>query len=280
MNNKSIVTLIFWYGPYPWYFSYFIHSCGHNLSIDFLLVTDNKEVIPNKPQNIKLVYMTIEEIINIASQNLGFEVNIPRPYKICDFRPAFGIIFPDFIKGYDFWSTCDIDMVFGNIRSFITDEILETYDIISCRHDYLTGTFCLYKNNDTVNTLYEKSRDYQEAFTSPEHYCFDEAGFLYDELRSGHSILEYPDSKQCMTYAVRKEEAEGRLKPYFDFIILEGLPSKNIKWENGRIIYNDSLEAIYFHLINFKKICINPKVFNPIPEMFYFTPKTIKTKNH
>ncbi len=42
---KSIGMLTCWYGPYPWYFPYFIHSCGFNPTIDFILITDNSELI-------------------------------------------------------------------------------------------------------------------------------------------------------------------------------------------------------------------------------------------
>jgi hypothetical protein len=35
-----------------------------------------------------------------------------------------------------------------------TDELLGEYDIISARHDYLTGCFALYRNNDMIQELF------------------------------------------------------------------------------------------------------------------------------
>ena len=35
--EKSIAILTCWYGEYPWYFPYFIHSCVYNPSVDFNL---------------------------------------------------------------------------------------------------------------------------------------------------------------------------------------------------------------------------------------------------
>lgn len=265
-----------WYGPYPWYMPYFIHSCTYNPSIDFIIITANKEEIPNKPENVIIIYKTIEEIKAIASQKLGFAVNIDCPYKLCDFKPAYGFLFPEIVKGYDFWGHGDIDVIYGNIRDFMTDEILNTYDVISSRHDYITGTFCLFRNNKQMNCLFKKSKDYKLVFSSAVHFCFDECSFLWKELENGASVFDYPDHIESMTHVVKKAEAEGKLKAFFDFIIVEGIPGK-IKWEKGKIIYMDKYEAMFYHLVKFKKECKRPKILNPIPDTFYFTPRKIMT---
>ena len=271
---KKIAILTCWYGPFPWYLPYFIHSCTYNPTIDFYIITNNQEVIPNKPNNVKIIFKTIDEIKTIASERLGFTVNINYPYKLCDFKPAYGFLFPEIIKRYDFWGHGDIDVVYGNIRNFMTDEILNEYDIISSRHDYITGTFCLFKNNEKMNTLFMQSKDYKLVFSSADHFCFDECNFLFQELQNGASIFDYPDNIQSMTYVVKKAEAEGKLKAFFDFIIIEGATGK-IKWENGKIIYKDLYEAMFYHLIQFKTASKRPKILKPIPNTFYFTPKKI-----
>ena len=77
-----------------------------------------------------------------------------------------------------------------------------------------------------------------------------------------------------MTFVVKKAEAEDKLKAYFDFIIVEGTPGK-IKWDKGKIIYKDMYEAMFYHLVIFKKECKQLTILNPIPDTFYFTPKKI-----
>ncbi|HEY8660280.1 MAG TPA: DUF6625 family protein [Hanamia sp.] len=273
----SIAILTCWYGPYPWYFPYFIHSCSYNPSIDFLIITDNHTAIPNKPENVKIIYKTLEEIKTAASEKLGFKVNIDCPYKLCDFKPAYGFIFSELLIKYDFWGHGDIDVVYGNIRGFMTDELLNNYEIISSRHDYITGTFCLFRNNEQMNTLFKQSKDYKKVFSSFEHFCFDECNFLFAELQNGASIFDYPNNIQSMTWVVKKAETEGKLKAFFDFIIIEGTPGK-IKWDNGKIIYKNMYEAMFYHLIKFKTECKRPKILNPMPDTFYFTPKKV-TRN-
>ncbi|KAF2335010.1 DUF6625 family protein [Flavobacterium daemonense] len=270
----SIASITCWYGKFPWYFPYFLHSCSFNPTVDFYIITDNKNKIGNKPDNVKIIYKTLDEIKASASEKLGFKVNIDYPYKLCDFKPAYGFLFPEIIKGYDFWGITDIDIVYGSIRRFMTEEVLNNHDIISSRHDYVTGSFCLFRNNEYINKLFLKSKDYKIVFSNPIHFCFDECNFLFERLKTGISILEIPNQIESMTYVIKKEEKDGKLKAYFDFIIVEGLPG-NIEWNRGRLIYKETYEVMFYHLIQFKTICINRKILKPLPQIFKFTKTSI-----
>lgn len=276
-NTKSIAILTCWYGKYPWYLPYFIHSCSFNPTINFYIITDILDKIPNKPNNVKIIFKTLEEIKTTASEKLDFTVCIDTPYKLCDFKPAYGFIFSDIIKKYDFWGHGDIDVVYGNIRSFMTNDILENYDIISSRHDYITGSFCLYKNNEQMNTLFMQSKHYQYVFRNPMNFCFDECNYLFEEIKNGASIFDFPQRIQSMTYVVKKAEKQGKIKPFFDFIIVEGVPGE-IVWNEGRIIYKNEYEALFYHLIKLKTICKNKEVVYPIPNTLYFSTDSILTK--
>ena len=133
MKNEfrhKIVIIICWYGNWPWYFKYFLHSVKFNPSIDFIIVTD-EPLSEELPKNVKLIPKSLEDIREIATQKMGFDVSLSSAYKLCDFKPAYGEIFNEYIKDYDFWGHGDIDMIFGNIRNFIETNILDTYDVIS-----------------------------------------------------------------------------------------------------------------------------------------------------
>jgi hypothetical protein len=78
---NSIAILTWWYGPYPWYFSYFLQSCSYNPTVDFFLITENGVSVNNRPQNVKIIYKRLSELVEIASLKLGFEVSVNRPYK-------------------------------------------------------------------------------------------------------------------------------------------------------------------------------------------------------
>ncbi|MDP3912925.1 MAG: hypothetical protein Q8R96_04210 [Bacteroidota bacterium] len=277
MNKKKIAILTCWYGSYPWYFPYFIHSCEHNSTVDFIIVTENRELIPNKPNNVKIIHKTLDELKTIFSEKLGFSVRIDYPYKLCDFKPAYGFLFHEILQKYDFWGMGDVDVVYGDIRSFMTEELLNEFDVISSRHDYITGSFCLFKNIEFINKLFKQSKDYKMVFSKKNNYCFDECNYLFEHLTNGSSIFDFPDNIQSMTYVVKKMESEGRLKAFFDFIIVEGNPG-NIKWENGKIYYKNLYEAMFYHLILFKEVCKKRTIPNRKSNTLYFTPTRIFTK--
>ncbi len=51
----KIGILSCWYGQFPWYFPLFVKSIKNNATIDFFIITDNKEVIQDKPENLIII---------------------------------------------------------------------------------------------------------------------------------------------------------------------------------------------------------------------------------
>jgi len=271
-NTMAVITC--WYGPYPWYFSYFLNSCSFNPSVDFFIITDNEMIVHNSPVNVKIIYKRLDEIVEIASQKLGFRVSINHPYKLNDFKPAYGFIFYELIKGYDFWGHSDLDIIYGNIREFLTNEMLDAYDFISLRHDYTTGCFCLYRNNETLNTYFKRSKDYKKILADSRHYCFDEYSFLWDELKSGKSILELESETESFTHLMKAAELSNEIRVHFDFILMEGKTGR-IVFDKGRIIYKNQFEAILYHLFWLKKVYLPEKAPSKIPATYFISPTRI-----
>lgn len=274
---QKIALITCWYGYYPWYFPYFIHTCSYNPAIDFILITENKEEIPNRPKNVIIINKSIEEINTSFTDKLGFTVRIENPYKLCDFKPAYGYLFSELINDYDFWGHIDLDIIFGDIREFITEDMLLNYEVISFRHDYTAGYFTLFKNNMKCNMLFKTSRDYIKVFTNAENYWFDECGSLTSKINMADEVLNYPDLLHSMTYVVKLAEKERGLKVFFDFIVIDGLPG-NIHWREGKIYYKNMFEAMFYHLIKFKSKCKKQTVLNPIPDEFFITTSNIVRK--
>lgn len=264
---EKVVLITCWYGKYPWYLPYFVHSCSFNPSIDFVIITDNTEPIPYLPSNIKIVFKTTEEIISSTSEKLGFRVNIDYPYKFCDFKPAYGFMFPEFIEGYHFWGHCDLDIIYGDIREFFTPEFLESYDYISVRHDYTTGCFGLYRNNNLLNNLFKDSKDYKKVFSESTHYCFDECNFSWDALTSGESIFNITTEIESFTHVIKKAESVSLIRTHFDFILIEGITGR-LKFENGKIFYKNKYEVIMYHLFWMKKVYNPKKKIAKVPDSY------------
>ncbi|MBS1524417.1 MAG: hypothetical protein JST19_02145 [Bacteroidetes bacterium] len=273
VTSQRIVLIACFFGKLPWYFDYFAHSCGYNPTVDFFIITDDNAYGKTLPANVKLMYKTLDQVVSLASEKLGFAVCIDRGYKMCDFKPAYGVIFSDYLESYDFWGHTDIDIVFGDIREFITDDLLENYDLISVRPDWLTGCFLLYRNSARFNTLFTHSRDYRKIFTSPVHYCFDETNFAHDAFSDGKHYTNIETEIESMMHVVKRLEAEHYLKPYFELHIIEGLPGR-LRWENGKMFYRNKYEILLYHMIYFKKLH-KPLKTETITSAFMISPTKI-----
>jgi len=249
---KRIIFIIPYIGNYPWYFPYFLKSASYNPSIDFKILSD--AAIPShvKPDNIELIPYSLQQFNQDATKALGFNINVEKGYKLCDFKPAYGYIFSELVKGYNFWGYCDVDVIFGNIRSFMTEELLNEYDVISARHDYLTGCFALYRNNQTMRELFKQSKDYQKVFTQPRNFFFDETNFAFDEFEAGLHYSQIHTEVESMTHLVRRLQGENKIKAYFEFQIIEGFGG-NMLWDKGTLIYRKEFEILLYHLVRFKR---------------------------
>ena len=169
---KICIICVYW-GELPNWFPCFFKSCKLNSDIDFKIFIDQN--IPDFiGDNIKYSHLTLKQFNSLASQKLGLNVSFKNPYKICDFKPVFGKIFEDYLTTYDFWGYCDMDIIFGPIRNFISNIILTRYDIISTYYGFLSGPFCLYRNTKYVNDLFRSSVDYESILENERNLGFDE----------------------------------------------------------------------------------------------------------
>ena len=271
----SIAVLTCWYGEFPWYFPYYVHSCSFNPTIDFYIVTDNEEEIPTKPRNLIIIHKKLEEIKASASQKLGFNVSLEYPFKLNDFKPAYGYLFPEIFENYTYWGQCDLDIIYGDIRSFLTEEVINNYDYLSMRHDYTTGCFSLYLNNEKMNTFFMRSKDYKYVLSHYESWCFDECSKMgYAPLFFNQSIFDFETHIESFTHVIKTAELTYEVRAHFDFILLEGNPGK-IVFDNGKVIYNQRMEAIMYHLIEFKSRKTAFKIPKRIPNKYKISPTKI-----
>jgi hypothetical protein len=151
-----------------------------------------------------------------------FDISLERPYKLCDFRPAFGEIFHDELAGYDFWGHSDLDVLFGRIRDHLPPEAFEADKIL------FQGNFALYRNTVEAARWYRHEVgkvSYRQAMTRPEALHFDEwAGIYYivEDLgvRSWQRDVIFDLSFHM--YRTRDEAAEGR-------------DPRRYAWEDGEV---------------------------------------------
>lgn len=266
MQVKKIAVVTFFFGELPWYFRFFQQSCGANPTVDFIFFTDNQ---PNRdtPPNLQFHYFTLPDFNRLATQQLGFTIDIQKGYKVCDLRPAFGVIFADYLTGYDWWGYTDIDIIFGRIREFMTEELLEHYDVVSVKDEYPTGYFMLLKNSPEVNKLYTRSKDYQTVFTAPHNMLFEECGGYYTEVCNGMNILDTDCPFETFYHVLEKEK--DRIRSFFDYLVMERTPGL-LKWDKGVLGYRNEFEVLLYHLSDYKlNVFSRKKYWGPMPQTYF-----------
>lgn len=167
----KIAVITAYYGKLPGFFNAWLRSAQSNSDIDFYLVTDTD--IDFLPLNVKKIPLSFDDFRLLIEKKLGRSIKLEKPYKICDYRPMYGIIFEDYLKGYDYWAYADMDVVFGNIRKFIQNYNIENYD----KFNYL-GHLSFYRNTEKNNSAFRLDGalcgSWEDAASTNRSCCFDE----------------------------------------------------------------------------------------------------------
>lgn len=242
---KKVAVVIPYFGNWPEWFNVFLETCRHNSSIEWVFFTDCS--VPKKvPKNTKFKSMKLEGFKNLLLERTGIEPEIKRSYKVCDFRPAFGEIFCDQLKKYDFWGWGDIDVVYGNLEGLFTESNLRKYDVISVRRRRTSGVLTILRNEKELNKMYKESPDFEKVFKNGAGYAFDESGNFKD--RNVFSITD----------VINKYKKESRIETLFwDYAETDKKiekKDKKIYWKDGRMYESYYGEELYlYHFIDRKK---------------------------
>lgn len=259
-------------------FYLWLNSCRYNKSIDFLFVTDQEISTDICPPNVKIMVTTLKNIKDKADMIFNFNVELNTPYKLCDYKVAYGLIFHKELEQYDFWGYCDSDMVLGNIRKYITDEILAKYDKI-----LPLGHLSIYRNTDEINRRFMRCpdiMDYHEVFTSPKIFQFDETPGIYTMYKNQNwKMLEYIPfldivagyNERLTKYVYAKRmygvQVQNHTQQVFCFANGQIL-------EKYRINKNVQREKEYIYIHSSKRHYKCP--YNEIPKQYVFMPDSIR----
>ncbi len=266
---KRIALIVLYFGKIPNYAELFFHSLQYNPSIDVLLFTD--QIVKKKLKNLIIYRIEFDEIRKLIQNKFDFTIVLDKPYKLCDYRPAYGYIFEDKLINYDFWGHCDIDIILGNIRKFLSEDILNAYDKI-----YQHGHMCLYRNTKINNMRFMSNvgMDYKKVFTTAVNCVFDE-------------IIGMQKKYDLLNIATYKERDCADISPWHDSLrrvesYLTSYEKRNFNyaeqifyWETGHLyrayIVNNSIFRDEFNYLHFQKRDMLYDKDNNIPEAFYIT---------
>ncbi len=178
MHCPRIRFIIPYFGVWPFWIHFFIQSCRYNPSIDWLLITDCG--IPDDlPDNVIVREASFESYCDEVSQRLGIHFRPAGSYKLCDIKPALGYIHQEDLLSYDFWAFGDIDVIYGDLRSYFNAERLAAYDLLSTHASRISGHLCLVRNIPAMNMAFMHVRNWGARLEDARHVAFDESAFCH-----------------------------------------------------------------------------------------------------
>lgn len=272
MNNICVITVYF--GALPNYFPVWLQTVRYNPKVDFIMVTDAE--VRDVPSNLKIVKTTLPKLKHDVSEKFGVQVALNNPYKLCDFKILYGVIFSDLLQGYGYWGHCDIDLVFGDLYDFFEKHEYQKYD------KFLPlGHLSIYRNVKRVNEAYKLSgskSDYLEVITSDDNKFFDEWDGLL-RIYECHKELTFFDKRLFADISAIHKRWTLSKRDY---------SRKNYKyqvfyWQNGRAyrVYFDGNqfveeEVAYIHYQKRKFLsCDNPRERFVLSESIHNTDEPI-----
>jgi hypothetical protein len=262
---KSVLIIIDYFGTeFPEWIDLFFESCRWNPTIDWLIHADC-ETNADIPKNVTIRQIEWGDYMRLVSVKLGINFQPSSSYKICDIRPALGIIWDKDVEGYDFFGYGDVDVIYGNIRYFFNDEILENHNVFSTHEWGISGHLCLMRNVPWIKHAYSRVKGWQRLFEMPDYTHFDEGHFFraffqldtYSNRRFPllHWIVDWlnPSNLKYRRGAYMKEQFTTPLVPAL-WCGMDVQHSHLWFWQDGRVTNdtNDDREFIYLHFMNFK----------------------------
>lgn len=217
----KICIVSVYFGTLPPSFAAWKKSVAANASVDFLLVTD--QPVQSDLPNLRVVSMQFSELVAYVKELYGEDTVLDRPYKLCDYKPAYGEIFEEYLTGCDYYGYCDMDLVFGNL-----EKLLQSYDLPRYDRFLKLGHLCLVKWE--YRYLYKKSSLWEPTCRTSSITIFDECeNGVYAAFRDaglcqyeGRPFVDITRYKRRFTSLLRtNEDRSYRFEIYV--------------WENGAL---------------------------------------------
>lgn len=172
---KKIMLIVPYFGKWPFWFKFFLLSCRSNTTVNWLLISDNPAPI-DLPDNVVYKKISAKEYADFVREKLNVDFSLQRPYKLCDLKPMYGYLHQEELIDYDFWGFCDIDVIFGDIRYFLTEKVLDN-EVISCHATRISGHFSLFRNTPKLRNAFRNVEDWEAVLSDKKNHQFDEKAF-------------------------------------------------------------------------------------------------------
>lgn len=255
---KKIAFICPYFGKLPNHCQLWLNSCEKNKDITWFLLTDDKTNY-KYPSNVIVKYTSLEKLREEYQKKFDFKISLPGVYKLGDYKPLLGYLHEELIKEYDAWGHIDVsDEIYGDIRKFVTDDLLDKYDKIM-----FFGHMSIYKNTTAVNKRFMEQSDislsYKQVLSSDKFYNFEE--FAPGSITRIYTANKWPICRldeyiadiSGISYAFklgRWSDDFNKLKYYKRIPLI-------FSWENGKVfgysIENKKIVKKEYLYVHFKR---------------------------
>ena len=237
-RSGKVCIVIPYFGDWPEWAELFFETCRFNPSIHWIILNNCPDKAPFPPENIEIRYCTLSDLLRRAESALDISIAWDVAYKVCDLRLAFGHIFCDFFKNYSYYGWGDLDVVYGNMSKFLSEEVLSN-DCVSFCDKHLNGHLCIFRNTEATRYAYRALPDWRERMTNPEYTHFDELA---------------PTELPAFLRTYCKESFNTPLSPYIPWTNGRFEFPREWYWRDG-ILTNDKdgdQDFLYLHFMHWK----------------------------
>jgi hypothetical protein len=171
--SPSIAILIPYFGQLPEWMDLFVESAKWNPTIQWHIHTDCAPA-ENRAENVLYFQTSFADYKARARTALSVDFDPANPYKLCDLRPALGELHKEELRDFEFFGWGDLDVIYGDLRRFYTDELLRKSRILSTHPEYLSGHFAVVRNLPKYRRLYERIPNYRAILEAEPYAGADE----------------------------------------------------------------------------------------------------------
>ena len=245
--------IIPYYGKWPVWMPLFLESCRRQDGYQWVLVGSDK-VCYELPQNVRFVELGLEDIRDRIEAS-GLPVpKVFHPYKLCDYKPAYGLIFADLLKGANFWGHTDIDLAYGRLSEIVNEKFLSDIDVFSA-DDRSCGHFQIFRNENNINQLVLHIPDIASHLSLISYVGMDEPGMSI-MLAQDKEVRWYRAASRRDELTSQRPMMGATIEPCGHIIGQKINDVASYLWEDGRAFQvtkdGNRIEFLYLHWFQWK----------------------------
>lgn len=195
----KVAMIVPYFGRRPPYFDVWLKSLERIRHFHWHLLTDCID-LPWPSEQVTVHRTTLADCRAAIERAAGQPITLDKPYKLCDYRPVYGLAFPALLDGCSHWGYGDLDLLMGDVDGFFERFLQLGQDKFLIR-----GHCSVFPNTPRMLTLFRHAApdvSFDRVASTNEACFFDEWGGMAKIYRAA-GITVYNDPIMADIYKDR-----------------------------------------------------------------------------